>query len=151
VLVALLWSSWQKPNKEEIRKWLDSVMKEETDILTESFQELRRHFPTLYATIVAERDAYLAAKLIQTCRGLSLLAQKHQTGRKTVVAVVGAGHVPGICDFMTNSTHLKSPEEVLSDLVVTRKWADDPLVQKEAIPMWVTQVTEVSDQKNTNN
>ena len=145
VLVALLWSTVKKPSTEEIREWLQSVMQEESDVLTESFSELRKHFPTLYETIVEERDAYLAAKLFQTCRALNGVArQKGQ--RQSVVAIVGAGHVPGICQWLTEPSRKQTPEQVLAELVTTKRWANDEVVQKQMIPTWTTQVTELNDQ-----
>jgi pheromone shutdown protein TraB len=137
VLAGLLWSSLRKPDKEEIKKWLESVLREESDVLTESFQELRKHFPTLYTTIIEERDAWLAAKLVQTCRAL-----QGRGNRQTVVAIVGAGHVPGICKWLTTPRR-ETPEEVLRQLVFTKRWASDETVQEEAIPQWIHDVTEL--------
>jgi len=165
VIVGLLWSSWRKPDPDELRKWLESVLRDESDVLTKSFQELKRHFPSLYRTIVSERDAWLAAKLTQTCRGFQLAGgvggfagqqqqwqwqwqEQQQQQRRTVVAIVGAGHVPGICKWMTDppeSGRNRTPEQVLSDLVVTKRWSDDEVVQREAIPIWVNEVSELQD------
>lgn len=134
---ALLVSSIRKPNKEEIRKWLESIMLEETDVLTKSFDELRKAFPSLYRVILEERDSWLAAKLYQTCRLL-------QGQQKTIVAIVGAGHVAGICNWLTtgnNST--ASPEEILASLTVTRRWASDTFVQNQLLPSWVHDVCEL--------
>lgn len=137
VMAGLIWSCIRKPNKKEIQEWLDKVMREETDILTESFEELQRQFPTLYETIIHERDAWLSAKLVQACRALS-----RQSSQCTLVAIVGAGHVPGICQWLTNQTSL-TPEQVLQQLVVTKRWMNDTYIQNEAIPNWIYQVTEL--------
>lgn len=152
IMIGLIWSSLFPPDKEEIRKWIDSIMNEETDILTESFQDLRKHFPTLYLTIIEERDAWLAAKLVQTCRALSssiVRYQQHEQAprRPCVVAIVGAGHVPGICRYLTSPsiTNQQSPEGILANLVTTKRWANDPIVQKEMIPSWVHDVSELND------
>jgi pheromone shutdown protein TraB len=147
VLAGLVWSSRQKPNKEEIRKWLETVMQEESDVLTESFQELRKHFPTLYTTIISERDAWLAAKIVQTCRALNSQQPHHSRHRLSLVAIVGAGHVPGICDWLTNKnqTQMQTPEQILKQLVTTRRWANDAHVQREMIPSWVSDVTELNE------
>lgn len=120
VVVGLLWSCLHKPNPEEIKQWLQQVLSEESDILTKSFEELQKHFPSLHRVIIEERDAYLAAKLVQTCRCLA-------PGSR-VVAVVGAGHVPGICQWLqnNNNTHpnatdaVAAPERLLAELVTTR-------------------------------
>ena len=147
VVAGLLWSSLRKPNREEIRAWLESVMREETDVLTESFQELRKHFPTLYTTIISERDAWLAAKLTQTSVALSRQAPPNGE-QMSMVAIVGAGHVPGICQWLTNqttSTTARTPEDVLAELVTTKRWARDEHVQQEAIPSWIYEVRELQD------
>ena len=143
VFVGLLWSSWRKPDPEEIRRWLNQVLQEETDVLTESFQDLRKHFPTLYTTIISERDAWLAAKLVQTCRAMQ--QQQHIPGRRALVAIVGAGHVPGICQWLLHSNSTQTPEQVLQDLVTTKRWGKDPHVQNEVIPNWISDVTELND------
>jgi len=147
VIVGLLWSSLRKPDKKEIREWLEAVMREESDVLTESFQDLRRHFPTLYTTIISERDAYLAAKLTQTCFALSRKATQTQRSNERIklVAIVGAGHVPGICKWLTNQTSTKTPEEVLAELVTTKRWATDEHMERELIPAWINEVTELHD------
>ncbi len=139
VMLGLLWSSFRKPNPKELREWLRSVLLDETDVLTESFLELRRHFPTLYTTIIEERDAWLAAKLVQTVRALQYTRRE-----STVVAIVGAGHMPGILQWLTAPPHASTPEEILSPLTVTKKWANDDVVQKTVAPAWIHEVAELN-------
>jgi len=67
----------EKISEEEIER-----LKSE-DILTAALSELARSFPRLKNTLIDERDQYLAEKI------------KLAPGDK-VVAIVGAGHVPGI-------------------------------------------------------
>lgn len=136
VVLGLLWSSLRKPKKDEIKHWLDSIMKEESDVLTKSMAELRQSFPTLYTSIIEERDAWLAAKLLQTCRAL-------QGQKTTVVALIGAGHMDGVCRWLTKPSP-QTPEKVLSELVWTKKWANDDIIQKEAIPVWINHVAELN-------
>jgi pheromone shutdown protein TraB len=145
VVAGLVWSSIRKPNKEEIRKWLDEVMREETDVLTESFEELRQQFPTLYTIIISERDAWLACKLQQTCEVLSQLYPSPQ--RASIVAIVGAGHVPGIGLWLTDppTEDELSSEDILSELVRTKRWENDSFVNEEMIPVWVNEVTALQD------
>jgi pheromone shutdown protein TraB len=142
VVLGLIWSSIQKPNKDEIRAWLASVLQEDSDVLTKSFQELKKNFPTLYDTIIEERDSWLAAKLVQTCRALArrgLHYMNHPTS--TLVAIVGAGHVPGITQKLTQpSTNNQTCEQILSSLCETKKFANDTVVQG-LIPVWVNEVT----------
>jgi pheromone shutdown protein TraB len=147
VCAGLLWSSlpFGKPNVEELRAWLASVMQTDgADILTQSLEELRRYFPTLYTTIIAERDAWLAAKLIQTCRALNPPQNPERHKRQTIVAIVGAGHVPGIVHWLTTRT-TQTPEQVLSTLVTTQRWAKDETVQQTMIPNWIHEVVAVQD------
>ena len=75
----LLLSMFNQENisEEEIEK-----LKSE-DILTAALQDLATSFPRLKNTLIDERDQYLAEKI------------KSSPGNK-IVAVVGAGHVPGI-------------------------------------------------------
>ena len=53
------------------------------DVLSDMMQELGREVPTLKTVLIDERDRYLAEKTLQT-------------EGKTIVSVVGAGHVEGI-------------------------------------------------------
>ncbi len=54
------------------------------DILSEMMKELGKEVPTLKVALIDERDRYLAKKIVEA------------PGKRTV-AVVGAGHVAGIC------------------------------------------------------
>lgn len=57
------------------------------DVLEASFSEFAGSSPELYAAIISERDQYMAAKLRET-------GAAHPGAR--VLAVVGAGHLPGL-------------------------------------------------------
>jgi pheromone shutdown-related protein TraB len=70
--------------KEEITEEKLDELKDK-DILSEMMQELGKAMPVLKKVLIDERDGYLAQKIMSS------------EGRK-VVAVVGAGHVEGICD-----------------------------------------------------
>jgi pheromone shutdown protein TraB len=150
VCIGLLWSSmpWGKPSTEELRAWLVSVMQNDrSDILSQSLEELRRSFPTLHTTIIAERDAWLAAKLFQTSQALMVHGPQlpmisGSRKRQTIVAVVGAGHVPGIVQWLTTPT-TNTTEQILAELVTTKRWANDIVVQQEMIPTWINDVVEV--------
>lgn len=121
VLIGLVWSSLQKPNPEELRAWMQKILQDgETDVLTESMAELRKSFPSLERVILNERDAYLACKLYQTCRFLD------RSRDQIIVAIVGAGHTIGICEWLTNGNG-QSPEEILRERVQTKKWSGDDL------------------------
>lgn len=147
-MAGLLWSSFQKPNKDELIKFLEAVRLEESDILTESLNDLRKHYPSLHTCIIKERDAWLAAKLVQTCRALNIRASRSGE-RQVVVAIVGAGHVPGIFEWLTNNTSTETPEQILSKLVTTRKFAKDATTN-ELMASWVNEVTELQDSPDSN-
>lgn len=113
-MVALVWSSFQKPDPDELREWMQNILNGDSDVLTESMAELRKAFPSLERVILKERDAYLACKIYQTCRYLNP-NQNH-----TMVAIVGAGHGPGICNWLTNGNG-QTPEEILRGILETKK------------------------------
>ena len=151
VMLGLLWSSFHKPDKEEIRAWLESVLREESDVLTESLADLCKHFPTLHTTIIEERDAWLACKLVQTCRILHGTAGGATSRpispqqRVKLVAIVGAGHVPGIIDMLTSNKQNRTTEAILLELSRTKRWQNDEVMQTQVIPRWVHDVTQIQD------
>ncbi|MBU1096066.1 MAG: TraB/GumN family protein [Bacteroidetes bacterium] len=57
------------------------------DVLSEMMIELGKVLPVLKTVLIDERDMYLSEKI------------KHAVGNK-IVAVVGAGHVSGICSYL---------------------------------------------------
>ena len=119
LLIGLIVSGLQKPKPEELKAWMEKILSDDSgDLLTESIAELAEHFPTLETVIIRERDAYMACKLYQTCRELlssNIRIQKHR-----IVAIVGAGHVEGMCRWLTTPNE-KTPEEILKALVQTKK------------------------------
>jgi pheromone shutdown protein TraB len=123
-MAALVWSSFQKPDPQELRDWMQSILEGDSDVLTESMVELRNSFPSLERVILKERDAYLACKIYQTCRYLD------QRKNHTMVAVVGAGHGQGICQWLTDGNG-QTPEQILSDIVETKNMKDVQSLVKE--------------------
>lgn len=67
--------------------------------LDQIMQELIDTFPDIYTPLIDERDKYLAMKI------------KRSTGQK-VVAVVGAGHIPGIKKYFEQEIDLAALEEL---------------------------------------
>lgn len=61
----------------------------EGDMLESSFGEFARDTPALYATLIDERDQYMAAKL-----------RERSDGARHVLAVVGAGHLAGMARYL---------------------------------------------------
>jgi pheromone shutdown-related protein TraB len=64
----------------------------EKDNLENLMNQLRNKHPTVYAALVDERDRYMAYKLANL---------QKQNPEKNILAVVGAGHSPGITKYLT--------------------------------------------------
>lgn len=121
LIVALIISTLQKPNPKELREWLQKMLEDDSgDLLTESIAELANHFPSLERVIIKERDAYLACKLYQTCRFLLDPRNPRTPEVRKLVAVVGAGHIKGICHWLTQGNG-ETPEQILGPLIEIRK------------------------------
>ncbi|MCL6618925.1 MAG: TraB/GumN family protein [Thermomonas hydrothermalis] len=88
----------------------------EGDLLESSFGEFARQTPSLYVTLIDERDQYMAAKLRQ-----------RNDGARRVLAVVGAGHLKGMAHYLANDT--RAPEALLAEL--------SEVTPKRRIP-WIT-------------
>lgn len=88
----------------------------EGDMLESSFGEFARETPSLYASLIDERDRYMAAKL-----------RERGDGAKHVLAVVGAGHLKGMAKYLAEEQ--RAPEALTAELVHVR--------QKRNIP-WIT-------------
>jgi pheromone shutdown-related protein TraB len=83
-------------DKEEITEEKLNEIKEK-DVLNEMMQELGKAMPVLKTVLIDERDSYLAQKIMSS------------EGKK-IVAVVGAGHVEGICDSLNNTRNINLEE-----------------------------------------
>jgi pheromone shutdown-related protein TraB len=88
----------------------------EGDMLEASFGEFARQSPELYATLIDERDRYMAARL-----------RESGDGARNVLAVVGAGHLQGLARYLREET--RDPRAICEELDVVRK--------KSRVP-WVT-------------
>ncbi len=93
------------------------------DLLTAALDELSRTFPQLKAILIDERDKYLANKI------------KNAPGDK-VVAVLGAGHIPGIKDELYKEQDMAELSRVIPASRKTRliAWAI-PLIIITAIAL----------------
>ena len=89
--------------------------------------------PVSNADILNERDAYMACKLYQMS---TMLPRQRNV---TCVAIVGAGHGPGICEWLTNAEKAqgKSPEAILEAVVKTKKY------KGQDVESLITHVTEL--------
>ena len=88
----------------------------EGDMLESSFGEFARDTPSLYATLIDERDQYMAAKL-----------RERGDGAKHVLAVVGAGHLKGMAKYLAEER--REPVELTEQL--------SHVARKRNIP-WIT-------------
>lgn len=82
------------------------------DMLSAALEELSRAFPRLKKIVIDERDRYLAQKI------------KSAPGDK-IVAVLGAGHIPGILEEINRDHDLQALAEVSPPSKITRviAWA----------------------------
>ena len=69
------------------------------DVLEEAMQEFAKALPSVRESLIDERDQYLASKI-------------NSAGGKKIVAVVGAGHVPGITRYLDQTIDLARLETV---------------------------------------
>ncbi|MCQ1536786.1 TraB/GumN family protein [Methanosarcina sp. KYL-1] len=69
---------------------IDSIT--EQDVVTALVSELRDFAPTAAEVLIDERDAYLAGSILRVAAG----------GNKTIVSVIGAGHKPGVLNYLKN-------------------------------------------------
>lgn len=88
----------------------------EGDMLESSFGEFARETPSLYASLIDERDQYMAAKL-----------RERSDGATRVLAVVGAGHLKGMARYLAEDT--RAPAALTAELT--------HVAQKRNIP-WIT-------------
>ncbi len=88
----------------------------EGDMLESSFGEFAKDTPSLYATLIDERDQYMAARL-----------RERGDGATHVLAVVGAGHLKGMARYLAEEQ--RAPEQLTSELA--------HVVNKRRIP-WIT-------------
>jgi pheromone shutdown-related protein TraB len=84
--------------KEEIDKTEIERLKK-SDVLEEALKEFSDRFPTIKAPLIDERDLYLTEKI-------------RQAPGQSVVAIVGAGHVPGIIRNFEAAIDLAALEEI---------------------------------------
>jgi len=82
-LFSMAYQGLRMPDPEELTSMLEQL--KETDMLTKAIQELSKDFPSLAEPLIFERDRYM----VHSLRSVAPFAAK-------VVAVVGAGHLPGI-------------------------------------------------------
>jgi pheromone shutdown-related protein TraB len=75
----------------------------EQDVVTALVSELRGFAPTAAEVLIDERDAYLAGSILRVAAG----------GNKTIVAVIGAGHKPGVIKYLKNPGSIPSQDTLM--------------------------------------
>ncbi len=86
----------------------------EGDILETTFAEFAENRKDLYLPLIDERDRYMAARLVD-----DMQAQGH----KSILAVVGAGHMQGIKRYLEQG--VDNPKQMVAELdslPVPKKW-----------------------------
>ncbi len=87
----LFWNIWVEvltPTEKDESFDVDSLL--ETDAITAMTEEFARFAPVVKEALIDERDAYMASHI------------EEESAKGTLVAVVGAGHVPGIQRHLAN-------------------------------------------------
>ena len=87
----------------------------EGDMLESSFGDFARDTPSLYATLIDERDQYMAAKL-----------RERGDGAQHVLAVVGAGHLKGMAKYLADET--RAPAALTAELAHVAKKRNIPWI-----------------------
>ncbi len=87
----------------------------EGDMLESSFGDFARDTPTLFASLIDERDQYMAAKL-----------RERSDGAKQVLAVVGAGHLKGMSHYLADDQ--RTPQAVVDALVQIKQKRNIPWI-----------------------
>ncbi|RYR21772.1 hypothetical protein Ahy_B03g067091 isoform A [Arachis hypogaea] len=82
-LYSLLFQAVFLPSSDDLNKMLKQM--NDSDVLTLVIQEMSKQFPTLMETLVHERDQYMSSTLLKVA-----------SENRSVVAVVGKGHLQGI-------------------------------------------------------
>ncbi|MFC1824826.1 TraB/GumN family protein [Thermodesulfobacteriota bacterium] len=106
--VQLLTSAGELDNLDE--KDIEKMKRE--DVLEALLSEMEESFPAIRRILIDERDQYLAAKI------------REAPGTK-IVAIVGAGHVPGIKKYWQQEIDMNMLEQIppRSKLIRILKWA----------------------------
>jgi pheromone shutdown-related protein TraB len=86
------------------------------DMLESSFSEFAADSPALYDTVIAERDAYMAARLRE-------IPAQH-AGAREVLAVVGAGHLQGMQKHLREDT--RDPAALRAELEAVKEKSSFP-------------------------
>ena len=89
--------SSEKVSEDEIERLKDG------DILETTFSQFAEEAKELFGPLIDERDQYMAARLEQVVS---------ESDNKSILAVVGAGHLKGIESYLAKDEQITTPEEL---------------------------------------
>lgn len=90
----------EKVSAEEIEKL------KQADVLESSFSQFAENEQDLFRPLISERDTYMSARLIKECQ---------QNSHRHILAVVGAGHLPGMTKELQNND-ITDPDSTIAAL-----------------------------------
>lgn len=125
----LLWSlfvGWEGDKGEPVTETTLDELKE-PKALSEMLTELGRAVPEIKGPLVDERDQYLASKMVE-----------EGAGKKKVVAVVGAAHVPGMIEQLGKPVDRAALDRIPPPSIVWRilKWTVPIAILGVIIWLW---------------
>ena len=92
------------------------------DMLESSFGEFAKENPDLFASLIDERDQYMAAAL----RAITYDTKTVSTAPVNVLAVVGAGHLNGLARYLQHES--AEPETIKQSLIQVKKKCNIPWI-----------------------
>jgi pheromone shutdown-related protein TraB len=84
------------------------------DLLQSTFAEFQQDTPALFEALIAERDRFMAAKLIDAANAWSDQPANGAAPEKKVLVVIGAGHLAGTAAAL--QSHSAAPEKIAETL-----------------------------------
>ena len=94
-------------NREKITEQEIEQLKE-GDVLESTFSQFSEQTPRIYKPLIDERDQYMAARIIEETQS----SEQHQN----ILAVVGAGHLRGMKQYLQDASETTPPKETISAL-----------------------------------
>ena len=85
------------------------------DVIESSFRELAEHSGILHEKLVAERDRYMAQRLLAE-------AEAMEQRPREVLVVVGAGHLGGLAAALENNPRDELAEQALNSMPPPARW-----------------------------
>jgi len=120
------WKRWVMINglifslfsREEISEE-DIEKLKEGDLLTQTFSEFSEASPELYEALIAERDRFMAARLIQ--ENPEDRADSDEPSPRRILAVLGAGHLAGTAQALADERTAETTVTTLNEMPSTSR------------------------------